>query len=63
MSKWERFYKLTEIFNSDAVQYSGSGVANDKPIKTDEQPWNGREFSAEITLPPLSVIVFKITDK
>ena len=52
--------KLTEIFNSDATMYSGSGVSNAKPIKIDAEPWNGREFSAELVLPPLSVTVFKI---
>ena len=52
--------KLTEIFNSDATMYAGSGVSNAKPIKIDAESWNGREFSAALVLPPLSVIVFKI---
>jgi len=52
--------KLTEIFNSDNAAYNGSGVANDKPIKIEKEPWNGREFSAEVVLPPLSVCVFKL---
>jgi 1,4-alpha-glucan branching enzyme len=53
--------KLTQIFNSDDTQYSGSGVTNAKPIKIELEPWNGRDFSAELVLPPLSVIVFKIS--
>ena len=52
--------KLTEIFNSDDIKYAGSGVSNAKPIKIDAEPWNGREFSAELVLPPLSVVVFKM---
>ena len=52
--------KLTEIFNSDKVEYNGSGVSNAKPIKIEKEPWNGREFSAEIILPPLGICVFKI---
>ena len=52
--------KLTEIFNSDDIKYAGSGVSNSKPIKIDAEPWNGREFSAELVLPPLSVVVFKM---
>ena len=52
--------KLTEIFNSDKVEYNGSGVSNTKPIKIEKEPWNGREFSAEIILPPLGICVFKI---
>jgi len=52
--------KLSQIFNSDSLIYGGSGVDNDKPIKIDKTPWNGREFSAELILPPLSVVVFKM---
>jgi 1,4-alpha-glucan branching enzyme len=52
---------LTEIFNSDKVEYSGSGVTNSKPIKIDAQSWNYREYSAEVVLPPLGVSVFKIS--
>ncbi len=52
--------KPTEIFNSDETQYGGSGVQNPKPLKTDEIPWNGREFSVELVLPPLGVTVFKL---
>ena len=53
--------KLTEIFNSDKVEYNGSGVSNAKPIKIEKEPWNGREFSAEIVLPPLGICVFKMS--
>ncbi|WP_298221688.1 1,4-alpha-glucan branching protein GlgB [Flavobacterium sp.] len=52
--------KLTQIFNSDETQYGGSGVSNPKAIKIEAEPWNGREFSAALVLPPLSVVVFKI---
>ncbi|MDD2986885.1 1,4-alpha-glucan branching protein GlgB [Flavobacterium sp.] len=52
--------KLTEIFNSDLKEYGGSGVGNQKTIKTDKEPWNGKDFSAELTLPPLGVTVFKM---
>jgi 1,4-alpha-glucan branching enzyme len=52
--------KLTEIFNSDKVEYGGSGVTNSKAINIENQAWNYREFSAEVVLPPLGVTVFKI---
>lgn len=52
--------KLVEIFNSDQVEYNGSGVSNTKPIKIEKESWNGREFSAEIILPPLGICVLKI---
>ena len=55
--------KLTELFNSDNTEYGGSGVVNPKAIKIEKEAWNGREFSAELTLPPLGVTVFKISLK
>ena len=51
--------KLTQIFNSDDNQYGGSGVSNPKSIKIENTPWNGKDYSAEVTLPPLSVCIFK----
>jgi len=53
--------KLKEIFNSDALEYGGSGVKNPKAVKIESIPWNSREFSASVTLSPLGVTVFKIT--
>lgn len=53
--------KLTEIFNSDETSYGGSGVGHSKAVKIDAEPWNGRDFSAAITLPPLGVVVFKMS--
>jgi 1,4-alpha-glucan branching enzyme len=52
--------KITEIFNSDNKEYNGSGINNIKPIKIVKEPWNGRDFSAEIILPPLGICVFKM---
>jgi 1,4-alpha-glucan branching enzyme len=53
--------KLTQIFNSDSVEYGGSGVVMTKPIKIDKTAWNYREYSAELVLPPLGVTVYKIS--
>ena len=53
--------KLTELFNTDRKEYGGSGIGNPKAIKIEKEPWNGREFSVALTLPPLSVTVFKIS--
>ncbi|MGL2966925.1 1,4-alpha-glucan branching protein GlgB [Flavobacterium sp. XGLA_31] len=52
---------LTEIFNSDAVEYGGSGVVTAKPVTTDKIAWNSRDYSAELVLPPLGVSVYKIS--
>ena len=52
--------KLTEIFNSDATIYGGSGVSNTSKIEIEAVPCNGREYSAALILAPLSVSVFII---
>ena len=51
--------KLVEIFNSDAEEFGGSGIANKKEIAIKKDPWNGKDFSAEVTLPPLAVTIFE----
>lgn len=50
--------KLKEIFNSDASIYGGSGIGNEKNVKIDSVSYDGRSFSAELILPPLSVTVY-----
>lgn len=51
--------KLKEVFNSDSKDFGGSGVLNKRQITIKKTPWNGKDFSAEITLPPLAVTIFK----
>ncbi|MCL4127164.1 UNVERIFIED_CONTAM: hypothetical protein GTU68_056243 [Idotea baltica] len=51
--------KLTEIFNSDAEEFGGSGISNKKDITIKKAPWNGKDFSAQVTLSPLAVTVFQ----
>ncbi|MFC0781175.1 1,4-alpha-glucan branching protein GlgB [Flavobacterium sp. HJSW_4] len=50
--------KLQEIFNSDAKIYGGSGIENSKTVKIEAISYDGRDFSAELILPPLSVTVY-----
>lgn len=52
--------KLQEIFNSDAKEYGGSGVRNSAKIVTKKEPWNGKEYQAEVVLSPLGITVFSI---
>jgi len=53
--------KWTEIFNSDAKAYWGSGVENGAPMTTEVIGWHGREHSITITVPPLAAVIFKKT--
>ncbi len=51
---------LLQRFNSDLAEYGGSGVDNSKEIRIEAVPWHHREASAEISLPPLGIVIFKI---
>ncbi|MDB4297504.1 1,4-alpha-glucan branching protein GlgB [Flavobacteriaceae bacterium] len=52
--------KLKEVFNSDLKKFGGSGVKNTKLIPTSDKPWNWKDCSATVTLPPLSIVIFTI---
>jgi len=47
-----------ELLNSDAHLYGGSGMGNLGQVQTEAKHWDGQEASAELTLPPLSVLYF-----
>jgi 1,4-alpha-glucan branching enzyme len=50
-----------EELNSDAAMYGGSGQGNLGGVETVPLPKHGRPHSLNVTLPPLSVIVFRKT--
>jgi 1,4-alpha-glucan branching enzyme len=49
----------TEILNSDAGHYGGSGMGNYGAVTADPVPFHGRPFSALFTLPPLGFLLLK----
>jgi 1,4-alpha-glucan branching enzyme len=51
-----------ELLNSDSEVYGGGNIGNSGGIHTQEVAWMNRPYSAELTLPPLSVLVFKLTN-
>ena len=48
--------RWTERLNSDSVEFGGSGRWSGSEITAEPKPFHGREWSAELTLPPLSVV-------
>ena len=48
-----------EIFNSDDVNYWGSGVKNEGFMSGEDVSWNDKPYSISLTLPPLATIVIK----
>lgn len=51
----------TEILNSDAIEFGGTGKINSNPLKAKKVPYNKQPYSLDFTLPALSVMVFKYT--
>ncbi|MCD6544931.1 MAG: 1,4-alpha-glucan branching protein GlgB [Flavobacteriaceae bacterium] len=51
---------LKQVLNSDYKKYFGSGVSNSKKLSIEKKAWDNREYSTEITLPPLTMVAFKI---
>jgi 1,4-alpha-glucan branching enzyme len=51
---------LTTIFNSDSTIYGGSGVSNPNNLKIEAIPYDGKDYSIALLLPPLGIMVFKI---
>ena len=49
-----------EIFNSDDEKYGGTGVLNGGAIKSTGIPWNGKEDSIRINVPPFGATVFAL---
>ena len=50
-----------EIFNSDSLEYAGSGVQN-KSVEALKMTWHGRGNTLNLTLPPMGAIVLEPQD-
>ena len=50
-----------ELFNTDNERFGGSGVLNTGKIKCQDEPWNGREQSIVVRVPPLGGMILKKT--
>jgi len=48
-----------EIINTDGETYGGSNVGNMGGIHSTQEPWQGREHSLYVNLPPLATVAFK----
>ncbi|MBR2089011.1 MAG: 1,4-alpha-glucan branching protein GlgB [Fibrobacter sp.] len=49
-----------EIFNSDSSLFGGSNVGNLGEVWTQDVPWQNRQWSLSIKLPPLAGVYFKL---
>ena len=53
----------SEVFNTDAAEFGGSGISNGTAIVADEIAMHGFPQSVSLTLPPMSVMYFKCVRK
>ena len=52
--------RYKEIFNSDEDRFGGSGLHyNPEPLRAVKKPSHGRDWSIEITVPPLGGVILK----
>lgn len=49
---------VKELLNSDAKKYGGSGMSSNIS-KLTKKSWHGQEKSIELTIPPLSIVIFQ----
>ncbi|UII80186.1 1,4-alpha-glucan branching protein GlgB [Flagellimonas sp. CMM7] len=50
--------QLKLLFNSNDTKYAGTGMGK-KTLKPSSKAWNGHEQSVVMTLPPLSVVIYR----
>ena len=51
--------RWTELLNSDAREYGGSGWGNLEGVTAEEAPQHGRPYSLRLVLPPLGVVFLR----
>ncbi len=49
--------KWRMAINTDAKEYGGEGRGDMNGVTAEETPWHGQDFSAPVTLPPLSTVI------
>ena len=50
---------LIEVFNTDSIEFGGTGICNPEIIKAENIPCHNQEQSVVLSLPPLSAIFYK----
>ena len=50
-----------EVLNSDATAFGGSGVLNSAPLQASDIPSTGHPHSIMLTLPPLAIVILRLT--
>lgn len=48
-----------QVFSSDSPEYGGAGLATSFSVKSQKLSWHGQPHSLEVTVPPLSITIWK----
>ena len=48
-----------EVINTDGETYGGSNIGNLGGVTAKSDPWQGRDYSLYVNLPPLATVAFK----
>ena len=54
--------KYKEIFNSDSAAYGGKDYVNKRQKSSKDIPWDGLDNSILVTVPPLGISIYKVTE-
>jgi 1,4-alpha-glucan branching enzyme len=52
-----------EVFNSDKEEFGGTGQINKKVIVADEEPFHGKPYSINLTIPPFGILILRPVKK
>lgn len=51
--------EYVEVFNSDLMQFGGSGVANTGVIQSEPKPWQGKNYSVSVRMGGIGGVILK----
>ncbi len=51
----------TELINSDSAHYGGGNIGNNGGLHTEDTAWHQWKQSLNLTIPPLGIIILKVT--
>ena len=51
--------EYVEIFNSDRIEFGGSGQINPEPLMAEKVPCHGEKYSVRVTVPPIGGLMLR----
>jgi 1,4-alpha-glucan branching enzyme len=51
--------RYRELFNSDAIDFGGSGQTNNKVLRVVNEPYHGKPYTLEMNIPPFGISILR----